>query len=99
MNDDDPVRAAAIERLESKRDFRSHAVIYLAVNTILVAIWIASGAGYFWPIWPIVGWGAALALNAWVVYGRRPITEEDIRNETRRDVDHDAASVHEQHQT
>jgi eukaryotic-like serine/threonine-protein kinase len=27
------------------------------VNVMLVGIWAASGAGYFWPIWPILGWG------------------------------------------
>jgi hypothetical protein len=31
---------------------------YLAVSALLVAIWALTGAGYFWPIWPILGWGA-----------------------------------------
>jgi len=30
---------------------------YLAVSVMLVAIWALTGAGYFWPIWPIMGWG------------------------------------------
>jgi hypothetical protein len=24
---------------------------------LLIAIWALSGAGYFWPVWPLVGWG------------------------------------------
>jgi hypothetical protein len=32
-------------------------VTYLAVSALLVAIWALTGAGYFWPIWPILGWG------------------------------------------
>jgi hypothetical protein len=30
---------------------------YLVVSALLVAIWVLTGAGYFWPIWPILGWG------------------------------------------
>ena len=39
----------------------SHGLVpFVAVNVLLVAIWAATGAGYFWPIWPILGWGFAL---------------------------------------
>ena len=76
-------RGAAIERLRAKRDFRTHVVMYLAVNALLVLIWALSGAGYFWPIWPILGWGIGLALNAWKVHSK-PISEEEIRNEMQR---------------
>src|SRR5207244_8137411 len=27
-------------------------------------IWAATGGGYFWPIWPILGWGIAVACHA-----------------------------------
>jgi hypothetical protein len=30
---------------------------YLAVMVLLVAVWALTGAGYFWPVWPAVGWG------------------------------------------
>jgi Domain of unknown function (DUF1707)/2TM domain len=30
---------------------------YVAVSTMLVAIWALTDMGYFWPIWPILGWG------------------------------------------
>jgi hypothetical protein len=86
MDDHDERRAAAIERLENKRDFRNHAVVYGVVNTMLVVIWAASGAGYFWPIWSIAGWGVALAFHAWTTYGQRPISEREIREETNRHV-------------
>jgi hypothetical protein len=33
---------------------------YLAVNLMLVGIWAGTGLGYFWPIWPILGWGLPL---------------------------------------
>ena len=77
-------REAAVRRLKSKRDFRNHVAIYVIVNALLVVIWAATGAGYFWPIWPIAGWGIGLAFNAWAVYYERPITEEEIRREMER---------------
>jgi len=77
-------KAAAIARITDKRDFRNHAVVYCAVNMLLVVIWAASGAGYFWPIWPIAGWGIALALHAWRAFGHRPISEADIVEEMHR---------------
>jgi hypothetical protein len=27
---------------------------------LLVAIWAMTGADYFWPMWPALGWGIAL---------------------------------------
>ena len=81
MDDYEERRAAAIARIADKRDFRNHALVYCAVNALLVAIWAASGAGYFWPIWPIAGWGFALALHAWRTFGQKPISEADIVEE------------------
>ncbi|MEA2179215.1 MAG: hypothetical protein QOG77_2512, partial [Solirubrobacteraceae bacterium] len=33
---------------------------YLAVMALLVVIWAVTGADYFWPVWPALGWGIAL---------------------------------------
>ena len=46
------------------QSFRTHLTFYLLVNVFLIGIWAASGAGYFWPIWPMLGWGIALAAHA-----------------------------------
>jgi len=51
---------------------------------LLVVIWAASGAGYFWPIWGIGGWGIGLAAHAWRTYGPKPSPEADIIEETHR---------------
>lgn len=77
-------RQAAIQRLGAKREFRGHLLTYVLVNTMLVIIWAATGAGYFWPIWPMGGWAIGLAAHAFAVYGRRPVTEDDIQAEIRR---------------
>lgn len=81
MEQQDPRREAAIERITDRRELRQHVTVYLAVNILLVVIWAATGAGYFWPIWSIGGWGLGLALHAWRVRGDTPITESAIRQE------------------
>jgi class 3 adenylate cyclase len=43
---------------------RIHATVYVLVNVMLIAIWAASGGGYFWPIWPLLGWGIGLGCHA-----------------------------------
>jgi hypothetical protein len=78
------LREQAIEQLKKKRDFRAHVFIYLAVNAMLVVVWVVIGRGFFWPIFPILGWGVGVAANAWDVYGRKPISEDEIRRETER---------------
>jgi hypothetical protein len=78
---DDTLREAAVMRLRKKRDFGMHALIYMLVNGFLVVIWAVTSGDFFWPIFPIAGWGIGLAANAWDVYGRRPISESEIQQE------------------
>ena len=85
MIDESDKRAAAVRRLKAKRGFQIHAEIFVAVNILLAAIWATSGGGYFWPIWPFLGWAIGLAFHGWSVYHRAPISEDDIRREMERD--------------
>jgi len=78
------VREQAIERLKKRRDFKMHVLMYVTVNAFLVAIWAVSDSGFFWPIFPILGWGIGVVANAYDVYGRKPISEEEIRREVDR---------------
>ena len=85
----DPRRAQAIKRIRDKNAFKIHLVVYVAVNTMLVAIWALSTAGlpypgnFFWPIFPIAGWGIGVVINGYVVYRGHVYTEEDIQREMR----------------
>ena len=83
-NTEDALREQAITRLKKKRDFLTHVVIYVLVNAMLVVIWLVTGSDFFWPIFPIVGWGIGVAANAWDVYGRKPISEGEIQQEMSR---------------
>jgi fatty acid desaturase len=75
------LRERAIARLKQKRDFGAHLFVYVVVNAFLIAIWAFTGAGFFWPAFPLLLWGIGLVLNAWDVYWRKPVSEDRIRQE------------------
>jgi hypothetical protein len=37
--------------------FSIHRSVYVLTSVAMVAIWALTGAGYFWPVWPMLGWG------------------------------------------
>lgn len=79
--DDETLRARAVKRWRKQRDFRIHLLMYLMVNGALVVIWAVTGAGFFWPVFPIVAWGIGVAAAAWDAYSRDVPTESEIRRE------------------
>jgi hypothetical protein len=80
----DDLRRLAIAQLRKKRGLQGHIIVYLSVNLLLVAIWYVSGRGYFWPVFPILGWGVGVVINIWDVYVPDRMTEERIQREMRR---------------
>ena len=82
------LRDLALRRLKKRQDFRAHVVVYIIVNAFLWALWailsLTNGWTFPWPIFPSVGWGIGVALNAWDVYGRRDITAADVDREVER---------------
>ena len=85
--DSGELREAALKRLKAKRDFQKSLTAYVLVNALLVVIWfLGDPRGFFWPVWPIGGWGLAIALQWWSVYRRKPITEGDIQREMGQDL-------------
>ena len=78
------LRTQAIRRIKAVKGFRAHAAAYLVVNVILIGVWAVTSRDYFWPIWPILGWGIGLFFNWWAVYRTEGITEEQIEREMER---------------
>jgi len=60
-----PDEAAERKPARAVRGVRDHMrrqlAIYAAVNVLLIVVWAISGADYFWPLWPLLGWGLGLA--------------------------------------
>jgi hypothetical protein len=78
------LREAAIQRLKKKSDFHVHLMVYLVINGGLVLLWALTGQGFFWPVFPILGWGIGLIFHAWDTYRRPEPTEDQIGREMRR---------------
>jgi len=79
--EDEALRGRAIRRLKKQQDFRGHLLVYILVNAFLVGIWAATGSGFFWPVFPLAGWGIGVVMNAWDAYGREDLGEDRIRRE------------------
>jgi hypothetical protein len=78
------LREAAVQRLRKKRDLQGHVLAYVMVNLLLNGIWlITTPGGFYWPVFPLLGWGIGLAFNVWDVYSPGP-TEDQIQREMRR---------------
>lgn len=76
-------REWARKRVERKRKLLGDFIAYVVINAFLIGVWAVTGFGYFWPGWVLAAWGVLLGLDAWSVYFRRPLTEEDIDRELR----------------
>ena len=84
-NDDQTqLRERAEKSLKLKFEFKAHVLAFVLVNSFIVLIWAVTGSGFFWPIFPIAGWGIGLAFHARDAYGRSYPTEDEIRREMER---------------
>ena len=87
MDDYEDRREAAVKRVKARRDFKTHVAAYVIVNLFLIGIWALGDRGFFWPIWVMLAWGIGLAFNAWDVYFKKPISEQEIQQEMERGTD------------
>ena len=68
MTDDADLRAIAVRRANMKLAFRAHLMTYVVVNAGLIAINLVTSPGYFWAIWPMIGWGIGIVAHGLNVY-------------------------------
>jgi 2TM domain len=81
----DDLRQLAVTRLRKKRELQAHVLAYVMVNLFLNAIWLLTmPGGFYWPVFPLLGWGIGLAFHIWDVYGPAQPTEEQIEREMHR---------------
>lgn len=86
-------QAARSERDRHRQDrrraadgsLRIHAAVFVLIQLLLVAAWAATGAGFPWFVFPLLGWGAGLAAHAYAVRAwSPPVTGADVGQEVRR---------------
>jgi hypothetical protein len=51
------------------------------VALVIVAVWALTGAPNAWPVWPLLGLGLMVALDAWQVLGILPARRSDLADE------------------
>lgn len=78
------LRERAVKHLKKRRDFTGHLLIYVLVNSFIVVIWAITSAGFFWPIFPMAGWGIGVVMNAWDVWHGEEFSDEQISREVER---------------
>lgn len=63
----DPHRRAG-RLVAARRGVQIHLISYLAMSLLTIGIWlaiaVAAGAWYFWPVWPILGGGIGVISHA-----------------------------------
>lgn len=60
FTEEEEARRRVIKRLKARQDFVGHLGTYITVNGFLIAIWFFTGAGFFWPFFPLFFWGLGL---------------------------------------
>lgn len=86
--------AKARNRALAKYRFFVHAAVYAAVMALLVLINLLTLPGSIWFVWPLMGWGFAVALHGVQVYLLADksvvidvLTERELRNMAQHDTD------------
>ena len=54
---------AAMEYVRDIKSFYSHAATYACVMLLLLVINLLTNPGYFWVVWPALGWGIGLVIQ------------------------------------
>jgi hypothetical protein len=79
LRTEDQLREQAVIELRKRHELAGHVIAFVMVNTFVVIIWYVSGAGFFWPVFPIFGWGIGIVFHAWDVLSPQP-SETAVRN-------------------
>jgi hypothetical protein len=83
--DNGDLRAMAIKRLRDKRGLQAHLIAFSTVNLFLVALWyFTTDGGFFWPMFPIFGWGIGVIFHVWDVYWPEAFSESQVEREMSR---------------
>ncbi|MGB2814890.1 MAG: 2TM domain-containing protein [Dehalococcoidales bacterium] len=66
---EEQVYEEARKRVEAKKGFYKHLVVYVVVNIMLVLIWaFAAGGGHPWFLWVLGFWGLGVLFNFFDVF-------------------------------
>jgi hypothetical protein len=83
MNED--MKRIARRRVSARIGLYIHATVYIVVNGFLALVQSQTTPGILWSLWPLAGWGVALAIHgAVVLLGQSGLRERMEAEELRR---------------
>jgi hypothetical protein len=62
------VKKEQMSNSQQRKGFKSHLFTFIAINGFLVILNLVVSPGYFWAIYPMLGWGLGLLLHGIKVY-------------------------------
>ena len=65
---DEELMKLARKRVKAKQGFRIHLSAYILVSILLLVIFFCTSTSYFWPVWPLAGWGIGIVFHALAVF-------------------------------
>jgi signal transduction histidine kinase len=74
--------AAALQQ-RRLHGLRVRAGVLGAAAVIIVVVWALTGAPNDWPVWPLLGLGLIVGLDAWHVLGSPPARQSDVTGDPR----------------
>ena len=71
-------------KVARQRVFWVHVILWTMVNLMLFVIWLVTGAGFPWFVFPALGWGVGLAAHGAGVFVLRGPDDVIYQREARR---------------
>jgi hypothetical protein len=62
------VKKQQMSNNQKQQEFKLHLITFIAVNGFLILLNMFTSPGYFWAIFPLLGWGLGLFLHWMKVY-------------------------------
>jgi hypothetical protein len=62
------VKKKQMSNHQKQQEFKLHLITFIAVNGFLILLNLFTSPGYFWAIFPLLGWGLGLFLHWMKVY-------------------------------
>jgi len=68
-------------KAKKRVSFKKNLTAFILVNSFLTAIWFLNReeSRYFWPVWPMLGWGLGLSFQFYSAYISD--SENEVENE------------------
>jgi hypothetical protein len=80
------VRATALSRVRAKLGFGWHLAAFVLINAALYAINHSYTPNTLWFVWPLAGWGLALAFHGFAVFQGAGLSDDMLQAEIRREL-------------